>query len=128
MVKRARRIEVKIKVSPEIKDEVSPQLIKFVESVIKEEQLSSWNVHIWSCRGEGICSDVICFGLCEYEEKTKLLFLHEVAHALLNPKRSHYMKDWHEDSYWHKDGWSKEFDRLCNKYLGIKGQKDLFHD
>jgi len=114
---------MRIRISPEIKDEVSPQLLEFVEYVLKEEQLGRWNAHIWACRREGICNDddlVICFGPCEFEGKTRLLFLHEVAHALRS------CIDW-DDSYWHKDGWSREFDGLCKKYLGIEGQKDLFH-
>lgn len=116
---------MKIKISPEVKTEVSFSLIEFVKSVIEGERLTDWNVHIWACRGEGLCDDTtIIFGLCETEIKTKLLFLHEVAHAL----RIHI--DW-DDSYWHREGWDSEYWRLSREYLGItvrdyKGVRKLF--
>ncbi len=106
-------VEMEIRISLEIKDEVSPQLLEFVKSVLDREMLNHWNVHIWSCRREGLCTDTeIIFGPCEAEIKTKLLFLHEVAHAL----RSHIDL---EDSYWHREGWDGEYGRLCREHLGI---------
>lgn len=88
----------------------------FVRNVLASEELTHWPVHIWSCRGEGICGDTICFGLCTTARQTKTLFLHEVAHAILNPKRSCYGRDWHKDSYWHKTAWREEFKRLIKTY------------
>jgi len=88
----------------------------FVRNVLTREGLTHWPVHIWSCRGEGICSDTICFGLCTTSQQTRTLFLHEVAHAILNPKRSCYSKDWHKDSYRHKTAWQEEFKRLAKTY------------
>lgn len=102
---------MKIETSPEIRDKVSPSLLEFIKIVLDKEQLNSWDVHIWACRCEGECDNTtIMFGLCETEMKTKLLFLHESAHALRNSI------DW-DDSYWHRDGWAKEFDRLCREHL-----------
>lgn len=108
---------VDISVSDEVKPDVSTELLAFVKNVVVCEGLKHWPVHIWACKGEGICGDTICFGLCETEQQTKRLFLDEVAHALLNPKRSCYARDWHRDSYWHKDAWQMEFERLCRTYL-----------
>lgn len=88
----------------------------FVKDVLVREGLTHWPVHIWSCRGEGICGETICFGLCTTAQQTRALFLHEVAHAILNPKRSGYAKDWHKDSYWHKTAWQGEFKRLIKTY------------
>ena len=105
-----------IEISDEAKPVVSSELLAFVENVLACEGLTRWPVHIWQCKGEGVCDTTIRFGLCVTERQTKALFLHEVAHALLNPKRSCYAKDWHRDSYWHKAGWRKEFMRLCRTY------------
>ena len=110
---------IEIQISPGVEDEVSPQLLEFVKEVIGKESLSHWDVDIWACRREGLCNDddlVICLGLCETEMKTKLLFLHEVAHAL------RCFIDW-DDSYWHRDGWGKEYSRLCREHLGMVGDE-----
>jgi len=105
-----------ISVSVGVRPVISSELLTFVDTVLTCEGLQNWPIHIWACRGEGLCDDTIRFGLCETEQQTKALFLHEVAHALLNPKRSCYAKDWHKDSYWHKDVWQQEFKRLCSTY------------
>jgi len=103
-----------IQVSDGLED--TSELEAFVKDVLVREGLTKWDVHIWSCRGEGICGETICFGLCTTAQQTKALFLHEVAHAILNPKCSSYAKDWHEDSYWHKAAWQEEFKRLVKTY------------
>ena len=105
-----------ILISDEIRPTVSTELLTFVRNVLAREELTHWPVHIWACRGEGLCDNHICFGLCETERQTRALFLHEAAHALLNPKRSCYAKDWQPDSYWHKAVWQREFKRLCSTY------------
>lgn len=106
--------QIIIQVSDGLEDTAELQM--FVREVLSSEELTHWPVHIWSCRGEGICDDTIRFGLCTTARQTKTLFLHEVAHAILNPKRSCYAKDWHEDSYWHKTAWQEEFKRLAKTY------------
>jgi len=106
---------MELKISPEIKDEVPDSLLVFIKRVIEKERLDGWAVHIWACRREGICTDTtILFGPCETERKTRVLFLHEVAHALISDGDF-------EDSYWHREGWGKEFDRLCEEYLEESG-------
>ncbi len=102
-----------VQVSDEIRSMVSPDLLAFVRDVLGSEGLSHWPVHVWPCKSEGVCDDTIRFGLCKTERRTKRLFLHEVAHAIINEK------GWHEDSYWHKDAWQKEFKRLCKTYLEL---------
>ena len=103
-------------VSAEVRPVVSAELLTFVEKVLILEELTHWPVHIWACKREGLCDSHICFGPCETEMQTKALFLHEVAHAILNPKRTCNAKDWHPDSYWHKAVWQQEFERLCKAY------------
>ncbi len=93
------------------------ELLDFINIVLNQEKLNHWPVHIWPCKGEGLRDWAIRFGLCKTMEKTKLLFLHEVAHALLNPKRSPHARDWNPDSYPHRDAWLKEFGHLCYIYL-----------
>jgi len=97
--------------------EVPTELSDFVNIVRAKEHLSHWPVHVWSCVGEGLCDWAIRFGLCKTIMRTKLLFLHEVAHAMLNPKQSSHAEDWHSDSYYHGDAWLKNFGRLCYTYL-----------
>ena len=97
--------------------DASTELLDFVNNVLRKESLTHWPVDIWSCKGEGICGERICFGICDSLLETKGLFLHEVAHAILNPKMSSKMRDWHLDSYWHKTEWVNTFNRLCATYL-----------
>ena len=92
------------------------ELEAFINDVLSREKLMDWPVRIWECRGEGLCDTTICFGLCTTARRTKALFLHEVAHAILNPERSSRAKDWHPHSYWHKIVWKEEFKRLCKTY------------
>jgi len=109
-----KKYQIIIQVSEGLEDTAGLQV--FVRDVLASEGLTHWPVHIWSCRGEGLCDDTIRFGLCTTARQTKALFLHEVAHAILNPKRSCYAGDWHEDSYWHKTAWQEEFKRLARTY------------
>ena len=128
-LQKEKRVLVKkyqIKASDGLEDTTGLQ--RFVRNVLDNEGLTHWNIHIWSCRGEGICGETICFGLCTTARQTKALFLHEVAHAILNPKQSGYAKDWHKDSYWHKVAWQKEFKRLCKKYhIGLQQADKITH-
>ena len=113
-----------ILVAAEVRPVINSELLTFVDAVLTCEGLQDWPIHIWACKGEGLCDSHICFGLCETERQTKALFLHEVAHAMLNPKRTCNAKDWHPDSYWHKTVWQQEFERLCKAYHIVLQPRD----
>lgn len=89
---------------------VSQKMLGFIGIVMENESLDGWKVEIWGCKGEGECDSdlkVICLGVCLTDIKTKSLFLHEAAHALVNEN----LGDWHNER------WLNEYKRLCEMYM-----------
>lgn len=108
---------MKIEISMLVTKTVDPAFIKFVNSVSEGEELSEWQLDIWSCDGEGICEGNrkrIRMGICSNVFRTKCLFLHEVAHAIHPGARK--TKEW-DNSYWHRKSWQEIFARLLIDYL-----------
>jgi len=94
--------------SPELM--ISEGSLAFIGIVMENEGLFGWRVNIWGCWGEGECDGdmkEICIGQCSTDVRFKMLFLHEVAHALVNTE----MREWHSAK------WLEEYQSLCGKYL-----------
>ena len=101
-----------VQVNDNVKDRTPGALVGFVKEVLLKENMAHIPVEIWGDDGEGLFDDSIglMFALCSTIEKTKALFLYELAHAIID-------KTDHEASYWHRQRWYDEYDRLCREHL-----------
>ena len=97
-------------------------LADYMVRVLDAEDLPLCLVDVWQCKGEGEFDSMgpkVRIGLCpmgdgEYDEvATKKLFLHEVAHGLLDLAGVLF-----EESYWHREAWQKAYAALLRRHGG----------
>jgi hypothetical protein len=105
-----------LEVSPLALPQKLQDFLEFAQEVARRERITSWKLVLWGPPCEAECDDAgktIYMGTCGTLNLMKQLFLHEVAHALIKPKNQ---KD-RDDSFWHREKWRRNFERLMKKHL-----------
>ena len=110
-----------MKVEIESPNHVSKEFLDFVQLVSDKENLNDWELIIWNLKGEAECiTDMkLIYLTAEFDiERTKVWFLHEVAHATFDMNGGSW-----DDSMWHRKGYKEELNRLLKCYIPDISQK-----